>query len=100
MPAAPQVEVSGPALADIARVVLFLASRNPAAAKRLRDAISAAFDTIQAAPGVGRRYWAAPAGTEVRERVVRFGQGAYIVRYAVEPEAVTILRIHHAREDR
>ena len=41
-----------------------------------------------------------PSAPDLPETALRFGQSAYIIRYAVEPEAVTILRIHHAWEDR
>jgi plasmid stabilization system protein ParE len=34
-----------------------------------------------------------------REWVVRFGHGAYIVVYEVEPHAVTILTVRHSREE-
>jgi len=36
----------------------------------------------------------------LREWPVRFGHSGYIVRYLVERDTVTILRIFHALEDR
>lgn len=100
MPAPATVEITERALADIARVVAFLRAKNPATAKRLRYAIWASFEAIRVSPGIGRRLHGAPAGVEIRERVLRFGRSAYIVRYAVEPGIISVLRIHHGREDR
>lgn len=100
MPAPAKVEVTEKALADIARVVTFLHRHSPAAAKRLRDAISQALGAIGASPRIGRRWQGAEIGSEVRERVLRLGRSTYIIRYAVEENAVIILRVHHAREDR
>ena len=100
MPAPAKVEVTARALTDIARVVAFLLAKNPVAAKRLRDAIWVSFEAIRVSPGIGRRLHGGSAGMEVRERVLRFGRSAYVVRYAVEPGAITVLRIHHGREDR
>jgi plasmid stabilization system protein ParE len=94
VPPAPEVEVTARALADIGRLVRFLALKNPVAAKRLRETLWESFEAISLEPALGRRR------RDLRERIVRLGRSAYVVRYAITPDAVIVLRIHHARESR
>ena len=96
----PKVEVEGPAIADLDRIDRFLRQKNPNAANRLGPALWAVFTRIAEAPRIGRRWAHAPPGSEVRERLMPFGQSVYIIRYAIAPDRISILRIHHAREER
>ena len=74
----------------------FLAGKAPAAANRAAKLITEAMLSLREFPERGYAY-PLPG---LREWPVRSGQSGYIVRYLVEPDAVTILRIFHALEDR
>lgn len=100
MPGIPPVEISDAARSDIVRVVLFLIEKNPDASRRLRARLIEIFDAIAVDPGIGRRWSKTPKNREIRERILRSGNATYVVRYLIEPERITILRVHSAREDR
>lgn len=36
----------------------------------------------------------------LRELLVPFGRGAYVIQYQVDPDTVVVLRIFHSLEDR
>ena len=99
MPAAHQVALSPEALDDIARLDDFLRSKNPPAANRMLDTFEHALNRLADTPRRGRRV---PWNTvrEIREMVVRFGQGSYVLRYEVTPDLVLVARIWHGRENR
>ncbi len=86
------------AVEDVERLRSFLDQGNPDAARRALVAIWAAIDRLQEFPDLGM-----PTGdADIRQIVVRFGAGGYIVRYAALPEDGNILitRIWHGRETR
>jgi toxin ParE1/3/4 len=86
------------AVEDVERLRNFLDQSNPDAARRALAAIWAPIDRLQKFPDLGM-----PTGDpEIRQIVVRFGAGGYIVRYAALPEHgdILITRIWHGREVR
>jgi len=90
------VRLTSVANRDLVRLVDFLADVNPGAALRAYDTLSAA---IQSLDEFSER---ARLGPEpgLRELIVPFGRGAYVVQYRVDPAEVVVARIFHGREDR
>ena len=81
---------------DIERLTSYLALRSERAAARAADVFTSAVLSLSEFSERGR-----PAGDPGwRELIVRFGRGAYVIRYKVEGETVFVTRIHHGREDR
>ena len=85
------VRWSAKALEDIEAMATFIAQDNPAAADRMTDLIFDAADKLGTGPYLYRS--GREAGT--REAVVHPN---YILIYAVQPEAIRILRLLHARQ--
>lgn len=93
-----KIIISRAAVADLARLHEFLASKNAAAAQRTTSAIAQAIDSLADNPDRAR-----PSEVEdARELVVPFGRSAYLIRFAHDGrrQEVTILRIWHGREKR
>ena len=91
-----RLRVSNSAKRELSRLEDFLAEKAPAAANRAAKLITEAMLSLREFPERGYAY-PLPG---VREWPVRFGHSGYIVRYLVERDTVTILRIFHALEDR
>ena len=92
-----EVRLTSIANRDLVRVIEFLADWNPAAAAlRAHDTREAAIQSLDMFSERGR------PGPELdlRELIVPFGSGAYVVQYRVEPTTVVVARIFHGREDR
>jgi plasmid stabilization system protein ParE len=90
--------VSRAALADLARLHDFLATRNPDAARRAVDALIRAVQSLDTFPERGR-----PSGTRgIRELIVPFGRYGYVLRYSYSAsvDELVVLRIWHGREMR
>ncbi len=85
------------AYADIDRLQDFLLDKNVKAALRVHDLLFDAAASLSNAPRKGRLL-----RKDVRELIVRFGKGAYILRYRLDrtANAVVILRVWHSRERR
>lgn len=83
------------AYADIERLDAFLRHKDAAAADRAVDLIHDSARSLKTASGKGR-----PLSKGVRELIVRFGQGAYILRYRIDDASNTIIiaRVRHSRE--
>jgi addiction module RelE/StbE family toxin len=82
------------ALADVSRIVRYIAADNPVAAARVGREILLAGDSLVMFPHRGRR--GRQAGT--RELVV---MPPYLIVYRVSrADVVTILRVWHAAQDR
>lgn len=90
------VILSDAARDDIARLVDFLATRNRRAAIRAVDLIEGMLESLADFPNRG----APGAWASYREIQVRFGRGAFIVRYQVRPEGVFVTRLFHSNERR
>jgi toxin ParE1/3/4 len=88
--------VSSAAASDIERVRKFLEVKNPDAATRAVGRIWEALKQAECFPEMGKRIKG-----NLRQIVVRFGQGGYIVRYRIRPNGVIfVTRIWHGREER
>lgn len=83
------------AAADVDRLEDWLVNKNPSAAERvaplLFDAFASLLDMPLRTPNLG---------LEVHELQVPFGRSAYVVRYEVLEDTVTVTRVFHALEDR
>ena len=84
------------AVNDLARLRAFIGDKNPAAAKRAALRILEAAAVLREQPELGR----AVEEEDFRDLVARFGGGAYVLRYRVDPDAVVIARVWHSREGR
>jgi plasmid stabilization system protein ParE len=91
-----EVRIASAANLDLARLVDFLAVRNANAALRAADALEAAIRSLDEFSERGR------PGPDpgLRELIVPFGSGAYVIQYRVDPTIVVVARIFHGREDR
>ncbi len=83
--------------ADLDRLYDFLAPKNPDAAERAMATIRQGMKSIRQDTVIGVRL-NDPSGH--RDLIVRFGKGAYILRYRIEGDTVFVTRIWHSREDR
>jgi plasmid stabilization system protein ParE len=90
------VELADRAREDISRLVDFLALRDRKAAIRSVDIIEAATASLAGLPNRGAPH----PRSNLREIQVRFGRGAYIIRYQVRREGVLIIRLFHSNERR
>ena len=85
------------ALADVERLHDFLVRKDPTVAARAVRAILDGAGRLQELPELGRPL---ADGTDRRELVVRFGAGAYVLRYRIDRDAAVIIRVWHSREAR
>ncbi|MDR3554170.1 MAG: type II toxin-antitoxin system RelE/ParE family toxin [Syntrophobacteraceae bacterium] len=81
---------------DILRLRRFIEPDNPEAARRAAERLKKATNLLLVHPGVGKRL----EGRQDRELFVPFGKHGYIIRYRLDGEAVVILRVWHALEDK
>lgn len=93
-----KLEISDAAAADLERLRLFLADRNPAATQRAIAALIAAIDSLTAFPDRGR----ASGVSGLRDLIVPFGRSAYVVRFEHDSQwqRIVIVRVWHGREAR
>lgn len=90
-----RVQWTSKALSDLARLYEFLAPVNqPAAARAVRQ-LAAAPGLLLSNPRIGERL----EEFEPRE-VRRMLVGRYEIRYAIQGDAIYVLRLWHTREDR
>lgn len=83
------------ALDDLERLHAFLAAASPGAAATLIQRLVSAPDVLQDQPRIGTPL------TDFRPRDIRcLLVGHYELRYEIRPDAVWILRLWHAREQR
>ena len=88
-----KVEVSDAARRDLAAAFVYLAERNPRAARATRSAIRNAILGLRQFPNRGRP--AESPGT--RELIV--GKTPYVVVYSVSASVIFIARIRHTKQD-
>lgn len=83
---------------DLLRLYGFLLDKDPAAARRARNAIVKGVDFLKMSPFTCRK-----ADTDnpfLRELVISFGSAGYVALFEIEDQAtVTILAVRHQRED-
>ena len=84
------------ALLDVQRLYRFLASSNPAAARRAVKALRTGVEVLSQQPGVGRPI--DDMDEHFREWLVDFGASGYVVRYRIDADAVALLAVRHQKE--
>jgi plasmid stabilization system protein ParE len=93
----PRVVITERAAAGLERCRIFLADKNPPAAKRAGQAIERQLALLETSPQIGRPFPDAPA---LRELLIGFGESGYVALYRFEPDhdAVYVLAFRHQRE--
>lgn len=93
-----KLDILHAAAADLERLRLFLADKNPAATQRAIAALIEAIDSLAAFPDRGR----ASGISGLRDLIVPFGRSAYVVRFEhdAQRQRIIIVRIWHGREAR
>lgn len=103
----PRLIVTAGAVRGLERCRLFLARKDPAAARRAAKVIQEQFTLVAANPGIGRPSLLNPDrrdpdrdDPELRELVMRFGAGGYVALYRHDrtQDAVLVLAFRHQRE--
>lgn len=89
-----RLQFSKSALDDLVRLREFIAGHNPVAAQRVSKRMRGAINSLVNLPRRGRPVKDFPG--EVRELVF----GRYVVRYEVEKDVLSVLRVWHGKEDR
>ena len=76
---------------------MFLAARNPPAARRAGEIIARQLSLLETSPYIGRPI---PDLPELRELVIGFGDSGYVALYRHEPtdDAVYVLAFRHQKE--
>jgi plasmid stabilization system protein ParE len=83
-------------LRDLNRLHNFLLEKSPKAARLAIQAIRKGLNLLNQHPEIGRPV--ADLTVALREWVIEFGNGAYIVLYRIEGMDVVVLAIRHGRE--
>ena len=84
------------ALRDVQRLVRFLVSKNPDAAKRAVKAIRNGVKILATHPAIGRP--AEEMEPEFREWMIDFGDSGYITLYRYDGVTAIILAVRHQKE--
>lgn len=94
----PQVILSANAVRNLDRLRAFLCSKNPAASRRMAQAIKKTLKVLVDSPKIGRTIDDMP--DDYREVVIEFGRDGYLARYRFDEgsDTVTVLAIRHQRE--
>jgi plasmid stabilization system protein ParE len=82
---------------DLVRLHAFLAPMSRDVANRAIKAIQIGVKPLGRHPNMGRMVEGHPP--EVRELVIPFGKGAYVVRYRIDGKHIVLASIRHGRED-
>ena len=93
----PRVIITQGAANGLERCRLFLAEKNPQAARRAGQAIERQFTLLETNPDIGRPLDDLP---ELRELIVAFGESGYVALYRHELESDTayVLAFRHQKE--
>ena len=83
-------------VADLARLLAFIAEKDPLAAARVATELIARIENLRLSPTMGRAVELAPDPKAIRDAVF----GKHVIRYATHGETIVILRIWHHYEDR
>ena len=92
----PRLKWSQSALRDVARLHAFLVPESRDAAKRAVKAIRQGVKVLGKHPKIGRPVEELPS--ELREWVIEFGSGAYVILYRYDGKEVVLLAVRHGRE--
>ena len=93
----PRVVITEGAARGLERCRLFLAGKNPQAARRAGQAIEQQLALLETTPNIGRPLEGLP---ELRELVIEFGGSGYVglYRYELESDTVYLLAYRHQKE--
>ena len=92
----PRLIWSPAALRDVERLCLFLADKNPDAARRAAKSIREGMKILRDQPGVGRPV--EDMEPEFRAWLITFGDSGYVSLYRFDGETAVILAVRHQRE--
>lgn len=84
------------ARADLIRLRSFIASHNPAAARRAAETLTEGAKLLIEHPAIGKRV----EGRDDRELSIPFGQRGYVLRCRHDGQIVIVLRVWHSLEQR
>jgi Plasmid stabilization system protein len=90
------IEYSLDAVSDLRRLREFIMQNNPAAAARIGAELLSRIENLALMPLMGYPVQTAPDPETIRDMIF----GNYIVRYAVTPKRILILRLWHHYENR
>ncbi|MEM8497174.1 MAG: type II toxin-antitoxin system RelE/ParE family toxin [Pseudomonadota bacterium] len=85
------------ALDDLKRLYAFIEPHSPIAASRAVDTLINSAESLAEFPEKGRPWI---LEMQYRELSVKFGERGYIIRYRLSGNAIFIVRVWHALEDR
>ena len=92
----PRLRWSQSATLDVSRLYAFLSPKSREAARRAVQVIQNGIGVLVTHPEVGRLIDGLP--TSIRQRVIEFGHGAYVVRYQYDAREIVILAVRHCKE--
>jgi plasmid stabilization system protein ParE len=93
-----QIRYTRAAREDLLRLYGFLLENDLAAARNALEVIGQSINLLQTFPFACRK--AAPDNPFLREMVISFGAGGYVVLFEIEADGiVTILAVRHQREE-
>lgn len=83
---------------DLRRLYSYLLARDPAAARRARDAINKGIELLKDFPFTCRK--SSADNPLLRELVIPFGASGYVALFKiVDASTVTVIAVRHQRED-
>ena len=85
------------AIEDLQRLYIFISERNPSSLKKAAKRLRQAFEILKEHPLIG---YELDHLTGIRELLIPFGKGNYVIRYRAEKKRVSIAHLWHSREDR
>jgi len=93
----PRIIVTEGAAQGLRRCRLFLAEKNPQAARRAGETIEHLFALLETEPEIGRPFDDLP---ELRELIIPFGDSGYVALYHfdVKADSVYVLAFRHQKE--
>ncbi|WP_102795146.1 type II toxin-antitoxin system RelE/ParE family toxin [Bowmanella denitrificans] len=90
-----KVKYSPESMDDLQRVVEFIESKNPYAARRMAIDLQEAVDRLKKFPEIGLPVLKASDPEKIRDLYVK----AYTLRYFIQNDHIYILRVWHNREN-
>ena len=90
-----KVKYSPESINDLQRVVEFIESKNPYAARRIAIDLQEGVERLKQFPLIGLPVLKAPDAESIRDLYI----GNYTIRYLITEEMIYILRIWHNKEN-
>jgi plasmid stabilization system protein ParE len=91
-----RIKYSPESIEDLQRVVEFVESKNPYAARRIAINLQEGAHRLKQFPYIGLPVSKAPDPEKIRDLFV----GQYTVRYLITDEVIYVLRIWHGKENK